>query len=119
MFNWNSGALFTPSQLISGRYFAAMANPYSFGGVTDTYLLPGVVGSETTPDYYTFDMRFTYEHALPIGKAEFFLDIFNVLNDQAATDVQKLTAGSGQYLFNQANAWVSPRRAYLGVRYSF
>src|SRR5690606_13567341 len=55
VFNWNSGALFTPAQVISSRYFAPMAPAYEYWGVTDTYLLPGYVGSEQTPAYYTFD----------------------------------------------------------------
>jgi hypothetical protein len=56
---------------------------------------------------------------LPIGETELFLDVFNVLNNQSPTDVQKLIAGDGTYGFNEANDWVEPRRAYLGVRYSF
>lgn len=119
VFNWNSGALYTPSQLISGRYFAPMDPAYEYWGVTDTYLSEGFVGSETTPAYYTFDMRFSYDYDLPVGGVELFLDVFNVLNNQAATDEQKLIAGSGQYAFGEANNWVSPRRAYVGIRYSF
>lgn len=119
VFNWNSGALYTPAQLISGRYFAPMSAGYTYFGVTDSYLLPGFIGSETTPSYYTFDMRFKYERALPIGNAEFFLDVFNVLNNQAATDEQKLLSGSGLYAYQEATSWVAPRRAYLGVRFSF
>jgi len=119
VFNWNSGAIYTPSQLVSGRYFAPMANAYAFGGVTDTYYLPGGIGSAKAPSYYTFDMRFKYEHALPIGKAEFFLDVFNVLDKQSTTDVMKLIAGDGVYKLGQGISFVQPRRAYLGVRYSF
>ena len=119
VFNWNSGAAYTPSQLISGRYFAPMDSAYEFWGVTDTYLSPGFVGSATTPAYYTFDVRFKYVHDLPVGEVEFFLDVFNILNEQSATDEQKLLSGSGQYGFGEANAWVAPRRAYVGARYSF
>jgi len=120
VFNWNSGALFTPAEAISRRYFPPMADPaYEFGGVTDTYFLPGYVGAETTPDYYTFDMRFKYDYELPFGNVELFLDVFNVLNQQFKTNVEKQIAGSGQYDFNEANAWVAPRRAYLGARFSF
>ena len=119
MFNWNSGALYTPSQVIYGRYFAPMDAPYEYNGVTDTYLSPGFIGSETTPSYFTLDMRFKYEHQLPIGNAEFFLDVFNILNKQSPTSVQKLLAGDGVYAYQEANDWVAPRRAYLGVRFSF
>ena len=120
VFNWNSGAIYTPAEAISRRFFPPMADPaYEYGGVTDTYFLPGGVGSRTGPDYYTFDMRFKYTHELQFGEVEFFLDLFNVLNQQSATSVEKQIAGSGQYAFGQANAWVAPRRAYLGARFSF
>ncbi|MBO9501720.1 TonB-dependent receptor [Brevundimonas sp. A19_0] len=119
VFNWNSGLLYTPSQLVYGRYLPLMGGVTTFGGVQDTYALPNIVGSETGPSYYTFDMRFKYVRDLPVGEAEFFLDIFNVLNNQAATNEEALFAGSGQYAFGEANSWVAPRRAYLGVRFSF
>ena len=119
VYNWNSGTLYTPAQLISGRYFAPMADSYVYGGVDDTYFEPGQVGSLTAPSYYTFDMRLKYVHDLPVGKAEFFLDMFNVLNNQAPTSEMKLLAGNGTYNFGEADAWVQPRRLYLGVRYSF
>lgn len=120
VFNWNSGALYTPAEAISRRYFPPMADPaYEYGGVTDTYFLPGYVGAETGPDYYTFDMRFKYVYETGLGDVEFFLDVFNVLNEQSATSVEKQLAGSGQYDYQEANAWVAPRRFYLGARYSF
>ncbi len=119
VFNWNSGALYTPAEAISRRFFPPMAAAYYYGGVRDTYFLPGYVGSEEGPDYYTFDMRFKYDLELAFGEVELFLDVFNVLNQQFKTSVEKQLAGSGQYAYQQANAWVAPRRAYLGARFSF
>ena len=51
--------------------------------------------------------------------AEFFLDIFNVLDDQAVRRQQDLAGGDGVYNFGEANAWVLPRRFYFGARMSF
>jgi len=119
VFNWNSGALYTPAEPISGRYFAPTSAPYAFGGVTDSYLKPGFTGGETGPSYFTFDVRLKYVRDLPVGKAELFLDVFNLLNQQTPTSEMKLLAGDGIYKFGQANGWVAPRRAYLGLRYSF
>jgi len=121
VFNWNSGALYTPASAVSRRYFAPRvpAPGYYYGGVQDTYVRPGFIGSEEAPDYYTFDMRFKYDLELAFGEVELFLDVFNVLNQQFKTDVEKRLAGSGQYAYQQANAWVAPRRAYLGARFSF
>jgi hypothetical protein len=121
VFNWNSGALYTPAAPISGRYFAPTDPAYFYNGVKEAYPQAGKVGSEKNPSYYTFDMRLKYDHSVPGlgGKVEFFLDAFNILNKQSANSVQKLIAGDGQYAFQQANGWVEPRRFYLGARYSF
>ena len=120
IFNWNSGALYTTSQLISGRWLPIMdPTGYIDGGVDDTWALPGVVGGNKGPAYYTLDMRASYDWKLPFGKLEMFLDVFNILDKQSPTSEMGLLAGNGTYAFGEANAWVAPRRAYLGVRYSF
>lgn len=119
VFNWNSGSLYTPADVVSSRYLPPMSAGYEWGGQFDSWVLPGFVGSEKNPSYYTLDMRFKYVRDLPIGAAEFFLDVFNVLDKQSATGVVANRAGSGQYGFQEANNWVQPRRAYLGVRYVF
>ena len=119
VFNWNSGSLYTPADVVQSRYLPPMSDGYEFGGVTDSWVLPGFVGSEKNPDYYTFDMRFKYVRDIPVGEVEFFLDIFNVLDQQSTTGVVANRAGSGQFAYQEANSWVAPRRAYLGVRYSF
>ncbi|MEQ1610081.1 MAG: carboxypeptidase-like regulatory domain-containing protein [Hyphomonadaceae bacterium] len=41
---------------------------------------------------------------------------FNTFN---ASSVEKRTAGDGAYAFKEPNAWVGPRLAYLGARFSF
>ncbi|MNS44347.1 TonB-dependent Receptor Plug Domain protein [compost metagenome] len=119
VFNWNSGSLYTPADVVQSRFLPPMSGGYEFGGVVDSWVLPGFVGAEKNPSYYTFDMRFKYVRDLPIGEAEFFLDIFNVLDQQSTTSVVANRAGSGQYSYQDPNNWVAPRRAYLGVRYSF
>lgn len=121
VFNWNSGALYTPAVINSGRYLAPrVTSAYVFEGVRARWLSEGP-GTQVAPSYYTLDMRFKYVADVPglPGEVELFLDIFNVLNNQTATGVQKLIAGDGIYKYQEANAWVAPQRAYLGVRYSF
>ena len=135
VFNWNSGALYTTSQLISGRYLPIMddaansfpgpnglpilVNGYKQGGVWDTFVLPNQVGGNNGPAYYTLDARASYDWKLPFGKLEMFLDVFNILDKQSSTSEMALLGGNGTYAFGEANDWVAPRRAYLGVRYSF
>jgi hypothetical protein len=120
VFNWNSGMLYTTSQLISARYLPVMDNDgYEHGGVWDTWVLPNTVGANTGPSWYTFDVRAKYVWELPVGELEFFVDVFNVLNKQKTITSMALEAGDGVYQFGEGNSWVAPRRAYLGVRYSF
>ena len=120
VFNWNSGVLYSRTQLISGRSLPVMGDTYTDGGVADTYILPNSVGSQTGPSFYTLDVRLKYAYKFGSGsKAEVFLDVFNVLNRQSPTSEMPLVAGSGAYVFGQANAWVEPRRMYVGARYSF
>ena len=120
VFNWNSGVLYTPASNTADRYLPPrVSTAYVFEGVNSRWYAPGYIGSGTGPSYFTFDMRFKYTHDLPIGGVEFFLDVFNVLDKQSATSEQKLVAGDGVYEYGEAESWVAPRRAYLGVRYSF
>lgn len=120
VFNWNSGVLYSKTQLISRRYLPVMDDAYTNGGVVDTWISPGSVGSQTGPSYYTFDVRLKYQYKFGGSqKVEVFLDIFNVLDKQSATGAMPLVAGNGVYKFGQANAWNEPRRFYLGARYSF
>ncbi len=120
VFNWNSGMLYTTSQLISSRYLPIMdEDGYEHGGVWDTWVLPNTVGANTGPSYYTLDVRAKYVKELAVGQLEFFVDVFNVLNKQMAISHMALADGDGVYDFGRPNAWVEPRRAYVGVRYSF
>lgn len=120
VFNWNSGVLYSRTQLISGRNLPVMDAEYLNGGVLDTFISPNSVGSQSGPAYYTLDVRLKYVYKFTASqKVELFLDVFNLLDKQLPTSEMPLVAGSGAYKFGQANAWVEPRRLYVGARYSF
>ncbi len=120
VFNWNSGVLYSRTQAISGRNLPVMDPAYVNGGVLDTFISPGSVGSQTGPSYYTLDMRLKYVYKFTASqKVELFLDVFNVLDKQSPTAHQGLVAGSAFYKFGQPNEFVQPRRLYVGARYSF
>lgn len=120
VFNWNSGYVYDTAFELYGRHLPVMVDdPYDVGGVLDTWIKPGAVGGNTAPSYYTFDVRAKYTKDFGFGDVEFFLDVFNLFDNQATTHVQDLLHGDGAYNFGQATDWVQPRRAYLGVRYSF
>lgn len=121
VYNWNSGLLYSRAFLAYGRYLPEMVDAaYVSGGVLDTWLKPGSIGSQEGPAYYTLDLRLKYTYKLAGSqKVELFLDLFNVLDKQSPTSEMALVAGNGTYAFGEANAWVEPRRLYVGARYSF
>jgi hypothetical protein len=118
---WNSGTLYSETFAQYGRHTPITDAPYEFNGATSTWLTAGTVGSQKTDSFGTLDLRFKYTMDLMDDRyqAEFFLDVFNVLDDQSPTRHQDLSGGDGVYNFGQPNAWVEPRRFYLGTRLSF
>ena len=119
VFNWNSGLLYSSTFAAYGRHLPDMSDGYEVGGVYDSWVLPGSVGSSEAPAYYTFDIRAKYARELSFGEIEVFLDVFNILDQQSTTGVQDLSSGGSGYEFGEGLSWVEPRRAYLGVRFSF
>jgi hypothetical protein len=121
VYNWNSGLLYNRANTVSSRNMPEnSAKPYEFGGARDRWVLPGTVGSQTGPSYYTLDVRLKYTYKLAGSqKVEFFLDVFNILDKQSATAEQGLIGGNGAQAFGEATSWVEPRRLYVGARYSF
>ena len=62
------------------------------------------------------------KYVMDVGEGtsvEFFLDIFNVFDQQSERTAQDLLDGDGVYDFGESVAWVLPRRFYLGARMSF
>jgi len=120
---WNSGTLYSETLLQSRRHFPITvdaADAFESRGVTDQWTAPNTVGSHTGPSFGTLNARVKY--IVDFGDAytaEFFLDVFNVLDDQATRRVQDLSGGGDGFSFGQANDWVLPRRFYLGARMSF
>ena len=120
-YNWNSGTLYSETFYQYRRHTPIrVGTAYEDMGTTTQWLAPNTVGSQSSPSYGTLNARVKYVHEFGESySAEFFLDIFNVLDDQSARREQDLAGGDGAYAFGQANAWVLPRRFYLGARMSF
>jgi hypothetical protein len=118
---WNSGTNYSITQLIARRHFPITTDtPYDSLGVTDSWTEEGTVGTQTTPSYGILNARAKY--VVDFGdrySAEFFLDIFNVLDDQAVRREQDLFGGGAGFDFGDADSWILPRRFYLGARLSF
>jgi hypothetical protein len=120
-YNWNSGTIYSETFYQYGRHTPVrVGTAYEDNGVTTAWLAPNTVGSQTSPSFGTLNLRAKYVlDFADTYTAEFFLDVFNVFDDQAVRREQDLAGGDGAYNFGQANAWVLPRRFYLGARMSF
>jgi hypothetical protein len=121
VYGWNSGTVYSETFAQYGRHTQIrVGDAYEDNGVTTRWLAENTVGSQTTPSYGTLDLRakYTWEFGASYS-AEFFLDVFNVLDDQSVRRQQDLSGGDGVYDFGEANAWVEPRRFYLGARFNF
>jgi Carboxypeptidase regulatory-like domain len=124
VYNWNSGTHASVTAVQSGRNLPLLeTTPYVFGGVSDTWVKPNTVGALTNDSYGILDLRAAWTQPLPRSTSlELFLDIFNVLDNQAYTRNQDLLAGQGPGLeFGQGLAAFAaqPRRLYLGARFLF
>jgi hypothetical protein len=122
-FNWNSGTVASRTFLSSGRNLPVRVpatEAFQFAGYTNRWLAPDSVGSLTNPGWGQIDLRAQYNRVLTGDlSAEFFVDLFNVLNNQSAIREQDLVAGQGSNAFGDEILWVNPRRAFLGARVKF
>ncbi len=120
VYNWNSGFTYSATSLLYGRHVPLRVDtPYDFGGYSDRWAQEGVVGSQESDSYGTLDIRVKYTYDFDYAKAEFFLDIFNVLDDQAGIQQMDVVAGDLGYAYGEDIDWVEPRRFYLGARLTF
>jgi len=120
-YNWNSGTKYSETFFQYSRHTPVrVGDAYDSLGAVTRWLAPGTVGTQESPSFGTLNLRAKYilEFA-DTYTAEFFLDVFNVLDDQATRRQQDLAGGDGVYNSGEPNAWVLPRRFYLGARMSF
>ncbi len=73
-------------------------------------------GSVDNPSWGQLDLRVQY--IADFGRnlvGEFFLDVFNVANNQGPRRTMDLVAGEGGNAFGDDVRWVNPRRLFLGA----
>ena len=96
---------------------------FDFGGVAGAdqrWIAPGTVGTLTNPSYGVLDARLAYElSAGEWGNVDFFVDVFNVLDQQDTIREQDIVAGNDGVAFGEGLEFVEPRRFYLGARLRF
>ncbi len=121
-YRWNSGTIASRTYLNTGRNLPIQLAPsqvFSYAGITHQWTDPTALGTLTNPSWGVLDLRVKYSKELGPMRPEFFVDIFNVLNNQDSTRNQDLVAGSGAIAFGQAIRFVDPRRFFLGARLNF
>jgi hypothetical protein len=119
VFNWNSGYLYTKGKSVYSRNLPAQGEAYEVGGLSRPWI-ENQFGTEQAPSYYELDLRLKYTtNIMSDRELEVFVDVFNVLDNQAVTEVMPFVDGDGIYNFGEGNDWVAPRSFYLGARLSF
>lgn len=119
-YRWNSGTIVNKTQLASSRRLPIqVATPFVFGGISENWVDPSAVAAVENPSWGQFDLRAQYVRRMGRITTELFADIFNVMNDQAATRTEDLVAGTGSTKFGDEISWLNPRRAFLGARVKF
>jgi hypothetical protein len=122
------GALRYNSGTIASRTFAAQGRnlpvevdePFEFAGINEFWLAPDAVGSLQNPGWAQLDLRAQYKKRFtPALGAEFFVDVFNVFDNQDSTRDQDLVAGAGGTAFGEPIRFLDPRRFFLGARLTF
>ncbi|MDA8019695.1 MAG: TonB-dependent receptor [Thermoanaerobaculia bacterium] len=99
--------------------------PFEFGGwpggtFEDDWIAPDAIGFIDGESYGVLDARVSYVWAISDRiEADFFLDIFNVFDDQSVIRVQDLVEGGEGFEYLEGIDYVAPRRYFLGARLRF
>ncbi len=128
-YRWNSGIVLNRnSRRAFGRGipdftttpFASNGLPGTGGLFGSTWIADDAIGFISGRSYGVLDARGSYIWA-PNDRVEvdFFLDIFNVLDDQSEIRVQDLVPGGDGRQFLEGLDFVPPRRYFLGARLRF
>jgi hypothetical protein len=122
-FSWNSGTVASRTFLSSQRNLplrVPAAEAFEFAGYVNRWLAPNSVGQLENPAWGKLDLRAQYNvRMMERANLEFFVDLFNITNNQSSIRNQDLVAGSGGKAFGSEILWVEPRRAFLGARVKF
>jgi hypothetical protein len=121
-YRWNSGTIASRTAIDSGRNLPVQvpAPGYVYAGVLERWLEPDAIGSLQNPSWGTLDLRAQYKYRFNQGfGTEFFVDIFNVFDNQDAIRNQDLVAGAGGTPFGDGIRFIDPRRFFLGARMTF
>ena len=119
-FRYNSGTIASRTALNSQRNLPIQVDvPYVYAGVNEFWVTSDAIGSLQNPAWAQLDLRAQYKKMFDRVGTEFFVDIFNVLDNQDSIRDQDLVAGAGGTAFGQPIRFLDPRRFFLGARVTF
>ncbi|MFQ5526609.1 MAG: carboxypeptidase regulatory-like domain-containing protein [Thermoanaerobaculia bacterium] len=125
-YRWNSGIVLNrnASQAFSRSLPDRVTEDFPFGGwagggFDDTWIAPDAIGFFGGSSYGTLDVRGSYLWTPGNVEVDFFLDVFNLLDDQATIRIQDLIPGGDGFEFMEGVDFVDPRRYFVGVRLRF
>ena len=86
----------------------------------ERWVAPDAIGSLQNPSWGQLDLRAQYKRRFVPGfGTEFFVDIFNITDNQDSIRNQDLVAGAGSTAFGAPIRFNDPRRFFLGARLTF
>ena len=126
-YRWNSGIILNrnASQAFGRSLPDRVTTDFAFGGwpgggFDDTWVADDALGSIDGKSYGTLDIRGSYVWAANNNmEVDFFLDFFNLFDDQAVIRVQDLLPGGDGFEYLEGVTFVDPRRYFVGARLRF
>lgn len=126
-YRWNSGIVLNRNQ---GQAFGRSlpdrtTTPFEFGGwpggtFEDDWIAPDALGFIDGRSYGVLSARGSYLWtATDDIEVDFFVDVFNILDQQDVIRVQDLLGGGEGFEFLEGINFVEPRRFFLGARLRF
>lgn len=117
-YRYSSGPIVNRTFLAFRRHLPdTVETAFPFAGINDFWVAPDSIGTLDLPSYGILDLRASYVWNINDRfQADFFLDVFNVFDNQEALQIQDLTAEPD---FGQGIIFVPPRRYFLGARLRF
>ncbi|MCH7667087.1 MAG: TonB-dependent receptor [Acidobacteria bacterium] len=125
-YRWNSGIILNRngSQAFSRSLPDRVDVDFPFGGFPgggfdDTWLAADALGFFDGRSYGVLDVRGAYVWTVGDMEVDFFLDVFNLLDNQDVIRIQDLVPGGDGFAFMEGITFVPPRRYFLGARLRF
>ncbi len=126
-YRWNSGIILNrndqqafgrslPDRVDQSFAFAGWAG----GGFDDTWIEPDALGFHDGNSHGILDIRGSYVWTTNGDtEVDFFLDVFNILDDQSLIRLQDLLPGGDGFQYLDGIDYAAPRRFFVGARLRF